>query len=80
MADVADLKEPEACSDAAYAYDFAQAERIIKAMDCLRSEAVKADIEEIVAMIDANFRLLVTTYCCILRYEPAKPGGNGMVQ
>ena len=48
-------------------------------MDTLRSEAVKTNIEEIVAIVDANFRLLVTTYYCILRYEMTKLAGNEMV-
>lgn len=74
------LKELEACGDEACTYDFAQAEEIIRAMDCLRSEAMKRNIEEIVTMIDANFRLLVTTYCCILRYKMTKLGGNETVQ
>jgi hypothetical protein len=55
-----------------YKYDFAQAERILKAMDFLRGEAAHTRIEEIVTMIDASFRLLVTTYYCILRYEMKK--------
>jgi len=40
--------------------------RILKAMDLLRSEAVKGNIEEIVSMVDANFRLLTTTITGIL--------------
>jgi hypothetical protein len=31
-------------------------------------------------MIDATFRLLVTTWCCILRHEMTKLAGNDMVQ
>jgi hypothetical protein len=53
-------------------YDFAQAERILIAMDFLRGEAARTRIEEIVTMIDATFSLLVTTYHCILRYEMTK--------
>lgn len=75
-----DLEELERCAGGAYKYDFAQAERILKAMDFLRSEAVKTNIEEIVTMVDANFRLLNTTYYCILRYEMTKLAGNEMVQ
>jgi hypothetical protein len=60
-------------------YDFARAARILEAMDLLRSEAVKANIVEIVAMVDATFNLLVTTYNSILRHEMAG-AGNDMVQ
>jgi hypothetical protein len=63
-----------------YKYDFAQAERILKAMDFLRGEADKTRIEEIVTMIDASFNLLVTTYYCILRYEMTKLAGNELLQ
>jgi hypothetical protein len=80
MAEPHDVKDLEACGEEVCTYDFAQAERIIRAMDSLRSEAVKTNIEEIVTIVDANFRLLVTTYCCILRYEMTKLGGNDMVQ
>jgi len=55
-----------------YTYDFSQAEQILQAMDFLREEAVKTRIPEIIAMVDASFRLLVTSYYCILRYEMTK--------
>jgi hypothetical protein len=60
-------------------YDFAKAARILEAMDFLRSEAVKTDIGEIVAMVDATFNLLVTTYNSILRHAMTG-AGNDMVQ
>jgi hypothetical protein len=63
-----------------YTYDFAKASQILKAMDFLRGEAVKTNIEEIITMIDASFNLLVTTYYCILRYEMTKLAGNELVQ
>ena len=44
-------------------------------MDFLRGEARETHIEEIVTMIDARFRILATTYYCILRYEMAKLPG-----
>jgi hypothetical protein len=56
-------------------YDFAQASRILKAMEFLRIEAEATNIEEIVTMIDAAFQILVTTYYCILRYEMNKLPG-----
>ena len=60
-----------------YTYNFDQAERILEAMDFLRNEAVKTRIPEIVSMVDASFRLLVTSYHCILRYEMTKlPGAD----
>jgi hypothetical protein len=31
-------------------------------------------------MIDATFRLLAATWCCILRHEMTKLAGNDMVQ
>ena len=80
MSERPDLKELEEYGYESWGYDFAQAQRIIKAMDCLRSEALKGNAEEIVTMVDANFRLLVTTYYCILRYEMTKLAGNEMVQ
>ena len=55
-----------------FKYDFAQAERILKAMDFLRGEAGRTHIDEIVTMVDATFSLLVTTYHCILRFEMTK--------
>ena len=80
MTERPNLSELEACDDEACAYDFAHAQRILMAMDLLRGEAVKADIGEIVAMVDANFRLLLTSYRCILRYEATRLTGNAMVQ
>lgn len=57
-------------------YDFVKAERILRAMDYLRTEAKSTGIQEIVTMIDATFRLLLTTYYCILRHDVARlPGG-----
>lgn len=52
-----------------YKYDFDQASRILEAMDFLRKEAVNTRIPEIITMVDASFRLLLTSYYCILRYE-----------
>ena len=59
-----------------YTYDFVQAEQILEAMDFLRQEAVKTRIPEVIAMVDASFRLLVTSYYCILRYEMTKLPGT----
>ena len=59
-----------------YTYDFVQAEQILEAMDFLRQEAVKTHIPEVIAMVDASFRLLVTSYYCILRYEMTKLPGT----
>jgi hypothetical protein len=64
-------KEIEAANDE-YSYDFVKAGQILEAMDFLRQEAVVTRIPEIIAMVDASFRLLVTSYHCILRYEMAK--------
>ena len=71
-------KEQTAANDD-YTYDFVQAEQILEAMDFLRQEAVKTRIPEVIAMVDASFRLLVTSYYCILRYEMTKlPGTDDM--
>lgn len=73
-----DLKEIQTAATEQYTYDFQQAERILEAMDFLRQEAVKTRIPEVIAMVDASFRLLVTSYHCILRYEMTKlPGTDG---
>jgi hypothetical protein len=68
-------KEKTAANDE-YSYDFVQAEQILEAMDFLRQEAVKTRIPEVIAMVDASFRLLVTSYYCILRYEMTKLPGT----
>lgn len=70
------LKEPTAAANDQYTYDFGQAEQILQAMDFLRQEAVKTRIPEVIAMVDASFRLLVTSYYCILRYEMTKLPGT----
>ena len=76
-----DLEELESSTNENYKYDFAQAERILEAMDRMRSEAANTRIEEVVTMIDATFRILVTTYCSILRYEMTKlPGTDDVVR
>ena len=67
-----DLKELERCAKENYQYDFDQAAWIVEAMDLLRKEAVNTRIPEVVTMIDAAYRILVTTYCSILRYEMTK--------
>lgn len=75
-----DLEELESYTNENYKYDFAQAERILNAMDLMRREAKKTRIEEVVTMIDATFRILLTTYCSILRYEMTKlPGTDDAV-
>lgn len=73
-----DYMEMEAHGETAYPYDFAQAEKVLKAMDALRSQALKTRIEEIVTMVDSAFRLLLTTYYSILRYEMAELSGTDM--
>ena len=71
------LEELERCTNGNYKYDFAQASRVLEAMDAVRQEAVKTQIPEVVTMIDAACRLLVTTYYSILRYEMTKlPGAD----
>lgn len=59
-----------------YTYDFVKASQILEAMDFLRQEAVVTRIPEIISMVDASFRLLVTSYYCILRYEMTKLPGT----
>ena len=61
-------------------YNFNKASEVLQAMDSLRGEAVKTGIEEIVAMVDASFQLLLTTYYGILRYEMTRLTGTGDVQ
>jgi hypothetical protein len=74
-------KAVESRAKTKYAYDLAQAERIVQAMDFLRKEAVKTRIPEIVTMVDSAFHLLLTSYYCILRYEMQKlPGTDETVQ
>ena len=75
MAEPPSAKEKPAANDE-YTYDFVQAGQIIEAMDFLREEAVKTRIPEVIAMVDASFRLLVTAYHCILRYEMTKLPGT----
>ena len=71
-----DLKKLESCTTGEYKYDFAQALRILEAMELLRKDAVNTRIPEIVTMIDAAHRILVTTYCSILRYEMTRLPGT----
>jgi hypothetical protein len=59
------------------AYDFAQASRILEAMDFLRKEAVQTQIPEIIEMIDASFTLMLTTYYAIMPYRRAEIGPTG---
>jgi hypothetical protein len=80
MTEPPDLRKPPASAREDHGYDFDQASRILAAMDFLRGEAKETRIDEIVTMIDASFRILVTTYYCILRYEMAKLPGTDMVQ
>ena len=80
MSEPPDLKELQACANDDYRYDFAQACRILEAMDFLRKEAVNTRIPEIVTMVDAQFRLLSTTYYCILRHEMTKLPAADMMQ
>ncbi len=75
MSEPPSAKENTAANDE-YIYDFGQAEQILEAMDFLRQEAVKTRIPEVIAMVDASFRLLVTSYYCILRYEMTKLPGT----
>jgi hypothetical protein len=71
-----DLKQLERCTRGEYKYDFAQTLRILEAMELLRKDAVNTRIPEIVTMIDAAHRILVTTYCSILRYEMTRLPGT----
>jgi len=81
MPKLPDADELEAGAKNEYKYDFAQASRILKAMEFLRNEAEQTRIEEIVTMIDAAYRILVTTYYCILRYEMRRlPGIDESVE
>ena len=75
-----DLKLVENCAPEEYRYDFEQASRVLEAMDFLRGEAKKTGIEEIVTMVDASFRLLLTSYYCIMRYEMSKLSGTDELQ
>jgi hypothetical protein len=60
---------PDRGAAAGSGYDFGKAERILSALNHLRSDAVGADLTEIVNMIDATFRLILTSYYCVLRLE-----------
>jgi hypothetical protein len=72
MPEPPDLKDIKTAATEEYTYNFDQAEQILEAMDFLRQEALKTRIPEVIAMVDASFRLLVTSYYCILRYEMTK--------
>lgn len=50
-------------------HDKGQAERILEALNDLRREAEKARLTDIITMIDASFRLILTSYYCVLRLE-----------
>jgi hypothetical protein len=80
MPEPPDLKGVKTAATEEYTYDFDQAEQILEAMDFLRQEAVKTRIPEIVTMVDASFRLLLTSYYCILRYEMTRLSGTDLVQ
>lgn len=69
---------PEIGSAENHHYDFVQASEILEAMDILRKQAINTCIPEIVTMVDASFRLLVTTYYCILRHETVRLPGTDM--
>jgi hypothetical protein len=72
------LEELQSKAAEGYKYDFAEGSRILEAMDRLRKDAEMTRIPEIVAMIDAAYRILVNTYCSILRYEMTRlPGTEG---
>jgi len=62
------------------AYDFDKASEVLQAMDSLRGKALKTGIKEIVAMVDASFQILLTTYHSILRYEMTRLTGTEKVQ
>ncbi len=70
------LKELERSARDGYKYDVAQAARVLEAMDLLRKDAVNTRIPEVVTMIDAAYRILVTTYCSILRYDMTRLPGT----
>ena len=57
---------------AGQAYNFAQAEQVLSALNFLRKQAEKAGIDEITAIIDATFKIVVTAHYCVLRNEMTK--------
>jgi hypothetical protein len=80
MSEAPNPEEREPSANAEYKYNFAQASRILEAMDILRNQAVNTRIPEIITMVDASFGLLITTYYCILRYEMQRLSGTDIVQ
>ena len=76
MSELPSLEELDLTAGEEQGYDFVKAEQILRAMDFLRAEAKSTGIEEIVTMIDATFRLLLTTYYCILRHEMTRLSGD----
>ena len=76
MSELPSLEELDLTAGEEHRYDFVKAERILRAMDFLRREAESTRIEEIVTMIDATFKILLTTYLCILRHEMTKLAGD----
>ena len=71
---------PERKPEGVSGYDFGQAEQILSALNYLRTEALKTGLTEIINMIDATFRLILTSYYCVLRLEmtslPATDDGD----
>jgi hypothetical protein len=76
MSGAPDLKELEACVHGGYRYDFDQASRVLEGLDALRKDAAKAGIPEIVTVVDAAFRILLTSYYSIVRNEMTKLPGT----
>lgn len=71
-----DLKELQECARRGYRYNFDQASRVLEGMDALRQQAAKAGIPEIVTVVDAAFRILLTSYYSIVRNEMTKLQGT----
>ena len=52
--------------------DFEKIENIISALDYLRGEAAKTGVDDLRAIIDSAFHMVLTAYTLMLRYEGLK--------
>ena len=63
------MREPPEDTQGDETYDFEKMQHIVSALDFLRQEAANTGVDDIKTIVDSAFKMVLSAYTLVLRYE-----------
>lgn len=73
------MQEPPEDTQGDETYDFEKIQNIVSALDFLRQEAANTGVEDIKTIVDSAFKMVLSAYTLVLRYECEKNLSRGEI-